>query len=274
MARRAFEDLDTTETAGQTTNVSGVHAASTRPAPHLEDAEYAERLLGSIPIDQLAADFQPIVNLTSGETYAYEVLPRCMVEGLTDPEDLFARSTFEKTVGELGRAIRGIAVRECVGTAIYIPVHPGELKDRYLVRPDDPICGHDAQVFLQLSQPTMSTMALQMIRELGTRGGVGIVIDDLGAGPATLKQLVDLAPAAVKLDRELLAGIDQSTRKQIVVRSVVNMCEQLGARVIAKGLDNEAVLAAAIACGVMHGQGVLLGEPSPLPAISMWPPAK
>src|SRR3954470_7994239 len=144
MPRWAFDDLDTAETAAQTTNVSGVHAASTRPAPHIEDAERANRLLGSIPVDQLAADFQPIVNLHSGETYAYEVLPRCLVEGLTDPEDLFARATFEKTVGELGRAIRGIAVRECVGCAIYVPVHPGELKDRYLVRPDDPICGHDA----------------------------------------------------------------------------------------------------------------------------------
>ena len=92
-------------------------------------------------------------------------------------------------------------------------------------------------------------MALQMVRELGTRGGVGIVIDDLGAGPSTLKQLVDLAPAAVKLDRELLAGIDQSTRKQIVVRSIVGMCEQLGARVIAKGLDHDAELETAIACG-------------------------
>jgi EAL domain-containing protein (putative c-di-GMP-specific phosphodiesterase class I) len=274
MPRWAFDDLDTAETAAQTTNVSGVHAASTRPAPHLEDAEREQRLLGSIPIDQLAADFQPIVNLNSGETYAYEVLPRCLVEGLTDPEDLFARATFEKTTGELGRAIRAIAVRECVGCAIYLPVHPGELKDRYLVRPDDPICGHDAQVFLQLSQPTMSSMALQMVRELGTRGGVGIVIDDLGAGPSTLKQLVDLAPAAVKLDRELLAGLDQSMRKQIVVRSIVGMCDQLGARVIAKGLDSEAELAAAIACGVMHGQGNLLGEPAPLPAISMWPPAK
>jgi EAL domain-containing protein (putative c-di-GMP-specific phosphodiesterase class I) len=274
MARRAFDDLDTSETAAQNTNVSGVHAASTQPAPHLEDAEHADRLLGSIPVDQLAADFQPIVNLSTGETYAYEVLPRCLVEGLTDPEDLFARSTFEKTIGELGRAIRAIAVRECVGSAIYIPVHPGELKDRYLVRPDDPICGHDAQVFLQLSQPTLTSMALQMIRELGSRGGVGIVIDDLGAGPSTLKQLVDLAPAAVKLDRELLAGIDESTRKQIVVRAIVGLCEQLGARVIAKGLDNEAQLATAIDCGVVHGQGQLLGEPAPLPAISMWPPAR
>ena len=231
-------------------------------------------MLGSIPVDQLAADFQPIVNLQSGQTCAYEVTPRCLIEGLSDPEELFARATFEKTVGELGRAIRAIAVRECAGSAIYVPVHPGELKDRYLVRPDDPICAHDAQVFLQISQPTLSNMALQMIRELGTRGGVGIVIDDLGAGPSTLKQLVDLAPAMVKLDRELVTGIDQSTRKQLVVRSIVNLCEQLGARVVAKGLDSEAELEAAMACGVVQGQGALLGEPAPLPAISMWPPAK
>jgi EAL domain-containing protein (putative c-di-GMP-specific phosphodiesterase class I) len=274
MPRWAFDDLDTAESAAQTTNVSGVHAASTAPSTDFEDAERENRLLGSIPIDQLAADFQPVVNLHSGETCAYEVMPRCLVEGLSDPEELFARATFEKTVGELGRAIRAIAVRECVGSAIYLPVHPGELKDRYLVRPDDPICSHDAQVFLQVSQPSLSNMALQMIRELSTRGGVGIVVDDLGSGPATLKQLIELAPAVVKLDDDMMRGIEHSPRKQIAVRSIVNLCEQLGARVVAKGLDGEAQLSASMACGIAYGQGALLGEPSPLPAISMWPPAR
>jgi EAL domain-containing protein (putative c-di-GMP-specific phosphodiesterase class I) len=231
-------------------------------------------LIGSIPIEDLGADFQPIVNLHTGQTRGYEVLPRCRREGLTDPAELFARATFEKTVGELGRAIRTIAIRDCAGASLYIPVHPGELKDRFLVRPDDPICRHDSLVYLQLSQASLSGLAMLMTGELGSRGGVGLVIDDLGAGPATLKQLVEIEPAAVKLDRALIAGIDRSLRKQTVVRALCTMCEQLGAQVIAKGIDSEAELTTLMECGIVYGQGYVLGEPAPLPTISAWPPSR
>jgi EAL domain-containing protein (putative c-di-GMP-specific phosphodiesterase class I) len=267
----AFDEAATNEFA-QHANLSGVHASTTSPAPYLDDHAQPHRLVGSIPLELLTAEFQPIVNLHSGETRGYEVLARCNGEGLTDPADLFARALLEKKMGELGRAIRELGVRECTGKPIFLPIHPSELRDRYLVQPDDPIFSHDAPVFLELAQPTLSGLAMQVIRELGSRSQIGLVIDDFGSGPATLKQLVDLEPAAVKLDRELMAGIDQSHRKQIVVRAVVSICEQLGAQVIAKGVDCEVEAEVARECGVVFAQGFVLGEPTPLPAISIWPP--
>jgi EAL domain-containing protein (putative c-di-GMP-specific phosphodiesterase class I) len=270
MRRWAFEDPETLEsTAGG--NVSGVHSPK-RSSPVAEDLELHDRMIGSIPAQDLGADFQPIVNLHTGETRGYEVLPRCRRDGLSDPEELFARATFERTVGELGRVIRSIAVRECGGSALHIPVHPGELRDRFLIQPDDPIFSHDAPVYLQLSQASLSGLAMLVVGELSSRSGVSLSIDDLGAGPATLKQLIDLEPGVVKLDRELIAGIDRSTRKQTVVRALVSMCERLGARVIAKGVDCEAELVTLMETGVVYGQGYVLGEPAPLPTISVWPP--
>jgi EAL domain-containing protein (putative c-di-GMP-specific phosphodiesterase class I) len=266
MARLAFDDQDTTETVRNATAVSGVHVGTTRPAPYVEALDAAHALVGSIPRDQLVVDFQPIVQLQTRDTLGYEVFPSCRAEGLTDPEELFARAMFEKGVGELGRAIRALAIAACPGAALYLAVHPAELRDRFLVRPDDPICFHDAAIFLQLSQPTLTGVAMQMIHELGSRGEVGIVLDDFGVGPASLKQLVELAPRAVKLDRELAAGLDKSQRKQAVVRGLVGMCGQLGALLIAKGLDCDSELQAAIDCGVGLGQGFLLGEPTSTPA--------
>jgi EAL domain-containing protein (putative c-di-GMP-specific phosphodiesterase class I) len=274
MGRGAFDEDDTSEFAREAANVSGVHGCTTSPAPYIEEFEREQRLVGSIPLDYLTADFQAIVDLQTGETSGYEVLARGRGEGLGDGADLFARAALEKKTGELGRAIREIAVRECPGKALYVPVHPSELRERYLVQPDDPIFSHDAPVFLELAQPTLSGLALQVIRELGSRSRVALVIDDLGAGPATLKQLVDLEPVAVKIHAELLAGLDRSHRKQVVVRTLVDMCEQLGALVIAKGVDCESEAAAARSCGIGYGQGYVLGEPTPLPAISIWPPAR
>ena len=274
MRRPAFDDEETGELDAQSAYVSGVHGSTTSPAPYLEELERTNRLVGSIPLDQVTADFQPIVNLHSGVTLGYEALARGMGEGIGDAAELFARASMEKKVGELGRAIREIAMRECAGKTLYIPVHPGELRERFLVQPDDPIFSHDAPVFLELAQPTLSGLAMHVIRELGARSSVALVIDDFGAGPATLKQLIDLEPAAFKLDAELLAGLDRSRRKQVVVRGLVAIGEQLGAMVIAKGVDCEPEAAAARDCGVTFAQGFALGEPAPLPAISVWPPSR
>jgi len=272
MGHFGFDDEAKT-TQYSTSNVSGVHSASTRPAPYIEELDRKGALIGSICAAELCVEFQPIANLHTGETRGYEVLPRCRSAGLTDPEQLFARATFEKTVGELGRALRAIAIRECAGASLYIPVHPGELKDRFLVRADDPICVHDGQIFLQLSQSMFTELGRVIVAELGCRGGVTLVVDDLGAGPTTLHQLVELAPGAVKLDACLISGLDQSPRKQTVVRSLVTMCEQLGAQIVAKGVDREAELQTAIDCGVIYGQGAVIGPSSPLPIISAWPPS-
>jgi EAL domain-containing protein (putative c-di-GMP-specific phosphodiesterase class I) len=266
MARRVFEEPKTTETDRPGSHSSGVHAATTRrQSREASRSKRPEGLIGTIPQAALGADFQPVVELHTGELRGYEVLARCQADGLRDPDELFARAAFERNVGEVGRAIRAIAVRECAGLPLFVSVHPSELRDALIVRPDDPIGHHDAPVFIQIAQANLSGVAGQMVRELGGRSGMGLVLDDFGAGPTTLKQLVDFAPAAIKLDRELCAGLDRSLRKQVVIRNLVSMCEQLGARVIGTSLDCEAELAAAIDCGVHYGQGYVVGEPTSVP---------
>ncbi len=269
---KAFDEEITAEHLPSVCGASGVHQTPTEPAPYLEEPELAESLLGSIPLSALSADFQPLVDLRSGETAGFEALPRVRSEGFNDAAELFARASFEKTIGELGRLVREIASRECIGTALYVSVHPGELKYGNLVRPDDPIALHDAPVWLQFSQPSFATLGTQIVQELAGRSDVSVVLDDFGAGPATLKQVIELSPAAIKIDSELIAGLDRSRRKRLVVSVIAAMCEELGAVAIAKGVDCQAEMEAVIDCGIQLAQGYLLGEPAPLPAISIWPP--
>ena len=137
-----FFEVDEAPTVERPTNVSGVHEAQTEPAPYVEDPAGEHRLVGSIPIDALGALFRPVVDLETGRTPAFEAVPRCDSPGLSDLEDLYARASFEKRTGELGREFRQVALSECVGTPIFVGVHPHELKDGWLIRPDDPIGRH------------------------------------------------------------------------------------------------------------------------------------
>ena len=251
------------------TQVSGVHQSPTQPAPYLDDVPSVS-LVGSVPIEELTAFFQPVVALRTGKTFAFEALPYCGAEGLTDRTELFARAAFEKKVGELGRVVRGVAFAECPSIPVFVGVHPHELKESWLIRPDDPLCGHDAEVFLQVSQLSYSPTCLHVLTEVSSRSGIALVLDDFGGAASSLLQAIQLNPAFVKLEVELVQGIDRAPRKRTVVESIVPMCKKLGAQVIAKGIATEAELHTLLECGVAYGQGSLLGEPSELPCISAW----
>jgi len=98
-----------------------------------------------------------------------------------------------------------------------------------------------------------------------------LVIDDLGSGFSNLKRISDLQPQVVKLDMELIAGLDQNRNQRRLVASIVRLCVDMGAVVVAEGIETKDELAAVIDSGAHFGQGYLLARPShPIPSIS-WP---
>ncbi|HKO94629.1 MAG TPA: EAL domain-containing protein, partial [Polyangiaceae bacterium] len=99
--------------------------------------------------------------------------------------------------------------------------------------------------------------------------GVGLVVDDLGAGYSNLRYIADLAPEVVKLDRGLIVQLVKGTRQHRLVRSIVRLCEDLGTKVVAEGIETEDEARAVIDTGAHYGQGFFFAKPSyPPPAIN------
>ena len=73
-----------------------------------------------------------------------------------------------------------------------------------------------------------------------------LVVDDLGAGYSNLMYIVDLYPEVVKLDRKLVTDLHRKPRQQMLVRHIVALCDGLGARVVAEGI--ETALSVVLAC--------------------------
>jgi EAL domain-containing protein (putative c-di-GMP-specific phosphodiesterase class I) len=171
--------------------------------------------------------------------------------------------------------IREIGVPLASGTPLFVNVHPKELSEGWLVRPDDPIFSHDHDVFIEVTESVPLThydLCMNVLKEVRTRGGVYLVIDDLGAGYSNLKRIVDLEPKIVKLDRELIAGLDGNKRQRELVAAVVDLCTRLGAKVVAEGIETVRECLAVVDAGVHYGQGYLFARPGyPLPPI-IWPP--
>jgi EAL domain-containing protein (putative c-di-GMP-specific phosphodiesterase class I) len=218
--------------------------------------------------------FQPIVDLETRRIFSYEALARCRVPEFRNPAVLFERAASEGACGWIGRLVREVAFARCSGLPLFVNLHPDELAARWLVRPDDPVFEHDHFVFLEVTESAaMSHFELcsSVLREVRSRGGFHLVVDDFGAGYSNLRRVVDLEPKIVKLDRALVHGLDRSPRLQTLVRFVVELCHELGADVVAEGIETADELHACIDGGADYGQGYLFARPAyPLPRAS-WP---
>ena len=208
--------------------------------------------------------FQPIVDLAKRSLFAVEALARCRVPGLESPSVLFEDAVAKGYCGRLGRLIRELTVKRVGDVPVFTNVHPDELTQRWLIRPDDPIYSHQNDVYIEITESVPFShfdLCVSMLREIQSRGNVHLVIDDLGAGYSNLQRIVDLAPSIVKLDMQLVRGIDRLPRKQKLIKSIVSMCREQGARVVAEGIETAEQLSELRDLGCPYGQGYLWSAP-------------
>lgn len=171
--------------------------------------------------------------------------------------------------------IREIAIPLCSNVPLFVNLHPNELEERWLVRPDDPIFSHDHDIYLEITESAPLThfdLCMSVLREVCGRAGAHLVVDDLGAGYSNLKLIADLEPKVVKLDRQLVQDLHRKPRQQKVVSMIVRLCADLGAVVVAEGIETIDEFRAVLDSGAQYGQGYLFARPNfPLPPIT-WPP--
>jgi diguanylate cyclase (GGDEF)-like protein len=104
---------------------------------------------------------------------------------------------------------------------------------------------------------TIATDNLDKIRRLG----IGVALDDFGAGHSGLGYLAELHLTCLKIDRSLIAGLESSPKKQGVVEGILAMAKTLELRVVAEGVETPEQLAFLIEHDCHGAQGFLMSEP-------------
>lgn len=218
---------------------------------------------------QLHVVFQPVVDLKNGKPFAYEALVRSKSPDFPNPHAILSAAIDNNVCGKIGRVIRELAIEGCPRSPLFLNVHPNELDDGWLVRPDDPIFVHDFPIYLEITESVPLThfrFCHGVLREVRGRG-ISLVVDDLGAGYSNLKYIADLEPDVVKLDRELIAGLRTQSRLHRLVTSIVQLCKDMGAKVVCEGIETAEELKAVLDSGAQYAQGYYLARPAfPLPA--------
>lgn len=91
--------------------------------------------------------------------------------------------------------------------------------------------------------------------------GIGVAIDDFGAGHSGLNLLADLHPDIVKIDRFLIIDIDKDKRKRSIVRSLISLCGDLDIRVVCEGIETRGEFESLRDLGVHLMQGYYFARP-------------
>lgn len=210
--------------------------------------------------------FQPVVRLSDGHVIGYEALARMPhAATIRPPHDWFALA---ETVGlRVDLEMACWAAVAAVGAPpddamLFVNTSPVTLMDRRLevLRPSLP-----ERLVLELTeQDAVSDYELLKTRlESWSNGGVRLAIDDTGAGYSSLQHVLELAPEFLKLDRSLIENIDHERSRRALVWSLVAFAREVGATVIAEGVERREELAVLREAGVHLAQGFLLGEPGP-----------
>ena len=211
--------------------------------------------------------FQPIVDIGRHGVVGYEALTR--FDSGSSPEVVFAEAD---AVG-LGHELETATLQAALEASTALPrsawlnlnASPG------LVMAGEPLrsilAGCSRRLVLEVTEHTaIENYAVfrQAMAALGPK--VKLAVDDAGAGFASLRHILELRPAFVKLDRWLVAGLDSDDARQAMIVGLRHFAGATGCRLIAEGIETESELAVLRALDIPLGQGYLLGRPVPVTA--------
>jgi diguanylate cyclase (GGDEF)-like protein len=252
-----------------------------------EAEDLAARLRAEFPHalrnGQLVAYYQPEVELSTGRVVAAESLARWEHPELgTLPPALFT-PVAERLglMGELTRLMLTLSLaqhRAWAAAGMVVPVAVNVGPDSVI----DP--GFPAVVteILRHEQVPGPMLALEVSEQTGTaavsssffaqlaEAGVRIALDDFGTGFASLESLGGWPVNELKLDMSLVRPIASRSSFRTIVRTTIDLAHQLDVKVVAEGVESEAVRSELRSLGCDIGQGYFLGRPMPPGAFADW----
>ncbi len=228
----------------------------------------ADRIQAVLDNRDLRCVFQPVVDLETGVIVGYEALARFSDEDRRKPETWFA----DAEEAELGHELELLAVRTALERFADIPetafmainVSPSFATDPAL---RDALAAYPgARVVLELTEHQRVEdydVLFPALDELRVQG-VRVAIDDTGAGYSGLQHILRMQPDVVKLDLGVTMGVSAEPARRALTVAMVGFAAEIGAVLVAEGIESAADLATLRDLGVAWGQGFHLGLPAPL----------
>jgi EAL domain-containing protein (putative c-di-GMP-specific phosphodiesterase class I) len=215
-------------------------------------------------LDGLEVVLQPIVDIANGTLFAMEALARFRHAPGRPVQEVFA----EAHEAGYGYTLETACLRAAMRRRSDLPP---SVKLSVNVSPD--VVHHPAVakcwaedldgVIIEVTEhKTSNPGALRdQLSWLRLRGAM-IAVDDVSTGYAGLLRLAAMRPNLVKIDRSVVAGVQDSAAQSAVLEALVTFSHRIGASVIGEGVESLDDLAALAEFDVDYGQGWAVGKPA------------
>jgi diguanylate cyclase (GGDEF)-like protein len=225
--------------------------------------------------NEFQVHYQPLIDARSRQVCAFEALLRWYRPdgSAIPPSDFIPAAEKMGLIHALGRWVLATACREAkkwpADISLAVNLSPVQFTGHDLVnavREALDASGLAPQrlqleitegVLLEDVAETVST--LHQLRELG----VCIAVDDFGSGYSSLNYLLKFPFDKVKLDRSLMTDVGRRDQRDIVVQSIIAMCNSLGMRTTGEGVETQEQLAFLQKHGCTEAQGFLISKAIP-----------
>jgi len=231
----------------------------------------------AIEEEEFKLQYQPIINLITGELYGFESLLRWYnpERGYISPMEYIplieeTGQIVDVTSHVLKMAIKQKKLWQDMGFKGF--VLGVNISNKSLMK-----CGIDEELKMILREYDVDPKELVIeitetvfadnidycidslfgVRELGIR----MALDDFGTGYSSLAQLKRLPINYIKIDKSFIKNLSRTTEDKIIVRTIINMAHNLGLYVIAEGIETKAQRDVLIELGCDYGQGFYFAEP-------------
>lgn len=250
------------------------------PSMHLQAIQRLQvenNLRKALKNEKFLVYYQPIVNLKTQEVEAFEALIRWQhpEEGLLGPEHFIDIAEEIGLILPMGEWVLSTACQQLMSWQQQFPERPltvsinlsvQQLEDSLLLKLEELLAQYNLKrntLMLEITE-SMLVQNVDGTRDLLNRfrdRGVGIVIDDFGTGYSCLRYLHQLPINALKIDRGFISPPEPEVRSEIIAESIISLCQSLGLRAIAEGIETWDQMNWLTKIGCDTGQGFYFAKP-------------
>ncbi|MGE2833806.1 EAL domain-containing protein [Mycobacterium sp. SMC-4] len=212
--------------------------------------------------DGVHAVFQPIVDLATRHVVGFEGLCRFPSDEAKGPDE-WIRSAHRVGRGsqlELKALRTVLAAARSIPERYYVAVNlsPRVIAD---VMIQCELRSVQRDLVVELTEHDPAPDLLKASLEPLRANGIRLAVDDAGSGFAGLATILRLSPDMIKLDRELIAGLESDPAKRALATALAHFARETNAVAVAEGIENERQAQVLHELGIRYGQGFFLGMP-------------
>jgi EAL domain-containing protein (putative c-di-GMP-specific phosphodiesterase class I) len=223
--------------------------------PTIDEAAQARRMVeidlrSALIRNELSLHYQPLINVESGETVAYEALLRWFhpTRGLVMPDEFISIAEETGLIVQLGEWVIRNAVAEVARwpehVSVSVNLSPLQMKSNNLISTVINALASSGvapqRLELEITETVLmhetavNLATLHRLREVGVR----IALDDFGTGYSSLNYLRSFPFDKIKIDRCFVEEVDSQEESRAIIRAITGLANSLGMVTTAEGVEN------------------------------------